>query len=158
MGVQNTRVMILIDEIYALSKVENKDIVKIIEDYDLTIKCRRQQYVYKRYFIAQYLVRKRHMTMQLAGKYLNIDHSTVIYGIKMHDIWWKLRDHRYISCILPLPRMLGDNPVTTYKVKYNEVDMENIELKINGNFPPKLLTHFEKPLTGLELSYIFAMS
>jgi len=154
--------MIMIDELYHLSKVQNDDIVKIIDDFNLRRRCRKQEYVYKRYFLAQYLVRRRHMTVQMAGYYLNIDHSTVSYGIKMHDLWWKWNDHKYLAAINPIPKMLSvttyDNPVTTYKVKYNEVDTENVEVTINGNFPPKLLTNFEKPLTGKQLSEIFAMS
>lgn len=154
--------MLLIDEIYHLSKVQNDDIVNIIELFNLRKRCRKQEYVYKRYFLAQYLVRRRHMTVQMAGYYLNIDHSTVSYGIKMHDLWWKWNDHKYLAAINPIPKMLSvttyDNPVTTYTVKYNEVDTENVEVTINGNFPPKLLTNFEKPLTGKQLSEIFAMS
>jgi hypothetical protein len=154
--------MLLIDEIYHLSKVQNDDIVNIIELFNLRKRCRKQEYVYKRYFLAQYLVRRRHMTVQMAGYYLNIDHSTVSYGIKMHDLWWKWNDHKYLAAINPIPKMLSvttyDNPVTTYTVKYNEVDTENVEVTINGNFPPKLLTSFEKPLTGKQLSEIFAMS
>lgn len=154
--------MLLIDEIYHLSKVQNDDIVNIIELFNLRRRCRKQEYVYKRYFLAQYLVRRRHMTVQMAGYYLNIDHSTVSYGIKMHDLWWKWNDHKYLAAINPIPKMLSvttyDNPVTTYTVKYNEVDTENVEVTINGNFPPKLLTSFEKPLTGKQLSEIFAMS
>lgn len=154
--------MLLIDEIYHLSKVQNDDIVNIIELFNLRKRCRKQEYVYKRYFLAQYLVRRRHMTVQMAGYYLNIDHSTVSYGIKMHDLWWKWNDHKYLAAINPIPKMLSvttyDNPVTTYTVKYNEVDTENVEVTINGNFPPKLLTNFEKPLTGKELSEIFALS
>jgi hypothetical protein len=154
--------MIMIDELYHLSKVQNDDIVKIIDDFNLRRRCRKQEYVYKRYFLAQYLVRRRHMTVQMAGYYLNIDHSTVSYGIKMHDLWWKWNDHKYLAAINPIPKMLSvttyDNPVTTYTVKYNEVDTENVEVTINGNFPPKLLTSFEKPLTGKQLSEIFALS
>jgi hypothetical protein len=154
--------MLLIDEIYHLSKVQNDDIVNIIELFNLRKRCRKQEYVYKRYFLAQYLVRRRHMTVQMAGYYLNIDHSTVSYGIKMHDLWWKWNDHKYLAAINPIPKMLSvttyDNPVTTYTVKYNEVDTENVEVTINGNFPTKLLTNFEKPLTGKQLSDIFALS
>lgn len=154
--------MLMIDELYHLSKVQNDDIVNIIELFNLRKRCRKQEYVYKRYFLAQYLVRRRHMTVQMAGYYLNIDHSTVSYGIKMHDLWWKWNDHKYLAAINPIPKMLSvttyDNPVTTYTVKYNEVDTENVEVTINGNFPPKLLTSFEKPLTGKQLSEIFAMS
>jgi hypothetical protein len=154
--------MIMIDELYHLSKVQNDDIVNIIELFNLRKRCRKQEYVYKRYFLAQYLVRRRHMTVQMAGYYLNIDHSTVSYGIKMHDLWWKWNDHKYLAAINPIPKMLSvttyDNPVTTYTVKYNEVDTENVEVTINGNFPPKLLTSFEKPLTGKQLSEIFALS
>jgi hypothetical protein len=154
--------MLLIDELYHLSKVQNMDLIKIIDDFNLLRKTRKQEYVYKRYFLAQYMVRRRHMTVQLAGCYLGIDHSTVSYGIKMHDLWWKYSDHKYLAAIYPIPELLmvttNDNPVTTYKVKYNEVDTENVEVTINGNFPPKLLTNFEKPLTGKELSDIFALS
>jgi hypothetical protein len=154
--------MLLIDEVYHLSKVYNDDIVKIIDQFNLLRRCRKQEYVYKRYFLAQYLVRRRHMTTLLAAKYLGINHSTVLYGIKMHDFWWKHNDHKYLTSIHPVPKMLSvttnDNPVTTYTVKYNEVDTENVEVTINGNFPPKLLTNFEKPLTGKQLSDIFALS
>lgn len=154
--------MLLIDEVYQLSKVYNQDIVKIIDEFNLRRRCRKQEYVYKRYWLAQYLVRRRHMTVQLAGHYLNINHSTVSYGMKMHDLWWRVSDNRYLAAIYPLPDLLSvttnDNPVTTYTVKFNEVDTENTEVTINGNFPPKLLTNFEKPLTGKQLSEIFAMS
>ena len=154
--------MLLIDELYHLSKVQNQDIVNIIDQFNLRRRCRKQEYVYKRYFLAQYMVRRRHMTTLLAAKYLGIDHSTVVYGIQQHDFWWKHRDHRYLVAIHPVPKLLSvstnDNPVTTYEVKYNEVVTEKTEVTITGNFPPKLLTNFEKPLTGKQLSDIFAMS
>lgn len=154
--------MLLIDELYHLSKVQNDDIVSIVEQFNLRRRTRKQEYVYKRYFLAQYMVRRRHMTVQLAGYYLGIDHSTVSYGIKMHDLWWKWNDHKYMAAINPIPKMLSvttyDNPVTTYAVDYNEVDTEMVHVTISGNFPPKLLTNFEKPLTGKQLSDIFALS
>lgn len=154
--------MLLIDELYHLSKVQNDDIVKIIEDFNLRRRCRKQEYVYKRYFLAQYMVRRRHMTHSLTAYYLGIDHSTVTYGIQMHDFWWKHNDYKYLAAINPVPQLLSvttyDNPVTTYTVKYNEVVTEKTEVTITGNFPPKLLTNFEKPLTGKQLSDIFAMS
>ena len=154
--------MLLIDELYHLSKVQNDDIVKIIEDFNLRRRCRKQEYVYKRYFLAQYMVRRRHMTTMLAAYYLGIDHSTVVYGIQQHDFWWKHNDHRYMAAIHPVPQLLSvttnDNPVTTYEVKFNEVVTEKTEVTITGNFPPKLLTNFEKPLTGKQLSDIFALS
>ncbi len=67
-----------------------------------------------------------------------------------------------MAAIHPVPQLLSvtthDNPVTTYEVKYNEVVTEKTEVTITGNFPPKLLTNFEKLLTGKQLSDIFAMS
>jgi len=64
--------MLMIDELYHLSKVQNDDIVNIIELFNLRKRCRKQEYVYKRYFLAQYLVRRRHMTVQMAGYYLGL--------------------------------------------------------------------------------------
>ena len=151
--------MLLIDELYHLSKVQNDDIVKIIDDFNLRRRCRKQEYVYKRYFLAQYMVRRRHMTTMLAAYYLGIDHSTVVYGIQQHDFWWKHNDHRYMAAIFPLPELLsGEHVPETYKVDFQELDIEDTVVNIRGNFPPKLLTKLSKPLTGKELSNIFAMS
>ena len=146
------------EDIYEWHAIQNMDLMKIIDKFNLRKRTRIHSYAYKRYFIAQYMVRNRHLTVYVTGQLLGIDHSTVSYGLKMHDLWWN-KDMTYMAAIFPLPELLsGEHVPETYKVDFQELDIEDTVINIRGNFPPKLLTKLSKPMTGKELSTIFAMS
>jgi len=146
------------EDMYEWHAIQNMDLMRLVDKYDLKKRTRARSYCYKRFFIAQYMVRKRHLTVFVAGHLLGVDHSTISYAMKMHDTWWE-KDAVYMNAIYPLPELIsGEHVPQTYSVDYEEVDIEECVVNIRGNFPPKLLTKFDKPMTGPELSTIFAMS
>lgn len=146
------------EDMYEWHAIQNMDLMRLVDKYDLKKKTRIRSYCYKRFFIAHYMVRKRHLTVFVTGHLLGLDHSSISYGIKMHDLWWE-HDPIYMNAIYPLPQILsGEHMPQTYNVDFEELDIEDTVVNIRGNFPPKLLTKFNKPMTGKELSTIFAMS
>lgn len=76
-------------------------IISLIAKYDLATKNRQEQECYKRYYL-YYLLSKTGMGWSAIGRAFKKDHATVIYGIKQHKKWYKLKDQRYMSCIKQL--------------------------------------------------------
>lgn len=82
-------------------------IQEIIEKYNLKTKCRKQEYIYKRYFIFYYL-RKIGYSYSKIGRIFEKDHATILHGVKMHKLYNKLRDKVYMENIVDVKNELGD--------------------------------------------------
>ncbi len=65
---------------------------QLIDELDLTSKCRKRELVYTRLVLFQYL-RTQKMTMYAIGNIFNKDHSTVVYGLKQYELLDKNKKH-----------------------------------------------------------------
>ncbi len=65
---------------------------QLIDELDLTSKCRKREIVYTRLVLFQYL-RTQKMTMYAIGNIFNKDHSTVVYGLKQYELLDKNKKH-----------------------------------------------------------------
>jgi hypothetical protein len=72
-----------------------QQIVRLIEKHELKKEDRHRDYLYPRYFLMWVLVKKCRLSLQATGDHFDKDHSTVIHGIKMHDIFTDSRDSIY---------------------------------------------------------------
>ena len=76
-------------------------IINLIDKYNLRIKNRSEDIAYKRFYLF-YLLTKTGMGCKAVGEAFNKDHSTILYGVKQHKKWYKLKDERYMNAIEPL--------------------------------------------------------
>jgi len=146
------------DELYQLSAVMNEDIVNIINTYQLSSNSRKQEAVYKRYYLYNFMYVHRHMTLSMIGYYFNRDHSTIVHGIQEHEHWYGIKDDKYLKSIHPIPDMLRpkrDNH-DIVDVDVIPLDDEEVRISITGNFSKKVIKNFEQRMTKQDLSTIFA--
>lgn len=76
-------------------------ILKMMHKYDLINNNREESMCYKRYYIF-YLLSKTGMGLSSIGRATGKHHASVIYGIRQHKKWYKLKDERYMNTIKPL--------------------------------------------------------
>jgi hypothetical protein len=65
---------------------------ELINELDLTSKCRKREIVYTRLVLFQYL-RTQKLTMYAIGDIFKKDHSTVVYGLKQYEMLDKNKKH-----------------------------------------------------------------
>jgi hypothetical protein len=65
---------------------------ELINELDLTSKCRKREIVYTRLVLFQYL-RTQKLTMYAIGNIFKKDHSTVVYGLKQYEMLDKNKKH-----------------------------------------------------------------
>jgi hypothetical protein len=77
--------------------MENNFIANIqylIEFYELKQVCRRQDIIYKRYFLYDQL-RKANYSLSAIGRIFDKNHASVLHGIRMHNVYTKSKDKVY---------------------------------------------------------------
>jgi hypothetical protein len=142
---------------FELFERDNQDIIDIINEYNLDKKSRRQDKVYKRYFLYYVLTNKRFLTLRMAGMFFNKDHSTVSHGLREHEYWWKRKDPRYLKAIHPLPERLlqKSSDVDVYDINVQYVDGEKSKIVITGLFDWRILEKLPECMSRDELITIF---
>lgn len=73
-------------------------LLKLIEKYSLANQNRQEQECYKRYYL-YYLLSKTGMGCSSIGRSFKKDHASVIYGLKQHKKWYRMKDERYMDTI-----------------------------------------------------------
>lgn len=89
-----------------MNKIEQ--IKQIIERENLSIKSRSRRIVYQRMYLFYKLYRLG-LTLNEIGKLFNMNHATILYGLKKHEMWCKKKDIIYLNIIVPLMNELEDN-------------------------------------------------
>lgn len=89
-----------------------QQVIRLIEKYDLTKEDRHRDFLYPRYYLYWVCVEKLKMTLQATGQLFGKDHSSVIHGIKTHDMFTEADDSiyeyyiRHVRSELELPEMV----------------------------------------------------
>lgn len=145
------------DDVLALYKVANKDIVDIIEKFNLTTKTRKRGIVYKRYYLYHVLTSRRFLTCSMTGKFFGKDHSTVIHGLKLHNYWWKVKDMNYLTEINPIHELLKNEKLSDgkYGFEIQHLGEEETKVIITGNFDWRVLEKLPSRMSKEELTKIF---
>lgn len=115
-----------------------EDILDLIKEYKLDVKCRYQDIVYKRYYLMYCLYTRNELGLASIGKLFNQGHSNVLHGIKEHKRWIKVNDFEYLNATKPI----RDVVLPTQKrrklfiCKYTQIDGKKGkgELTIRGYF------------------------
>ena len=76
-------------------------LLNLIDKYDLANNNRQESECYKRYYL-YYLMSRTGMGCSSISRCFGKNHATVIYGIKQHRKWYKLKDQRYMDTIKKL--------------------------------------------------------
>jgi transcriptional regulator CtsR len=76
-------------------------LLNLIDKYNLANNNRQESECYKRYYL-YYLLSRTGMGCSSIGRATGKHHASVIYGIRQHKKWYKLKDQRYMSIIKPL--------------------------------------------------------
>lgn len=145
------------DDVLELYKVANKDIVDIIEKFDLTAKTRKRGIVYKRYYLYHVLTSKRFLSYSMTGKFFGKDHSTICHGLKLHNYWWKKKDMNYLTEINPVYELLKNEKIDDgmFGFEVQHLGEEETKVIITGNFDWRILEKLPSRMAREELIRIF---
>jgi len=129
---------------------KTEKIKDIIQRYDLTIKNRSRRIVYQRMYIFYKLYRLG-FTLQEIGKIFNMNHSTILYGLKRHEMWCKKEDIIYLNTIVPLMNELEDDKAyeETLLIQVNKGRMIKT-ITITGIIDSKILDNLKEFMTMSE--------
>lgn len=98
-----------------------KQLLKIAEEHNLIRKCRNQPLVYKRYYIFNEL--RKELTLEAIARLFQMNHSTVLYGLKQHDLFMRMNDRIYINIVSELFQKVNEFAI-------DELDSSNMHMKI----------------------------
>ena len=145
------------DDVVALYKVSNKDVVDIIEKFNLKSVTRNRGTVYKRYYLYNFLTRERYLTTTMTGKFFGKDHSTVIHGIRQHELWWKVKDRAYLTQVNAIHEILKSEKINDglYGIDIQHLGEDDTKVIITGKFDWRVLEKFPSRVTKEELIKIF---
>jgi hypothetical protein len=73
-------------------------ILKLIDKYSLANHKKHEEIAYKRFYLF-YLLSKTGMGSSSIARCFGKNHASVIYGIKQHKKWFKMKDERYMDTI-----------------------------------------------------------
>jgi hypothetical protein len=71
---------------------EITNIIHYIKEHKLDTSNRRQDVLFKRYYLMKYLRYVEGMTLEKIGSYFNRDHATVCWGLKQFDFYSQFKD------------------------------------------------------------------
>jgi hypothetical protein len=148
------------EEKYQIAVDLNQDIIDIIEEYQLMIPKRNPEIAFKRYFLYNFLQKRRHLSTTMIGRMFGKNHASVIHGIREHEYWWKRKDPYYLRAVYPLPELITHRreDVNSYDVKVMHLDDQEVKVTITGVFSPKMLTSIEQVMQREEIGRIFTPS
>lgn len=135
----------------------NEDIKELIAEFKLNKPSRKRDIVYKRYYLMHILHCRSRLCLREIGELFNRDHSSVIHGLKEHNRWWSQLDQEYLRAIHPLPELVTDEERIP-KNQYFDCETTEDSITIRGKFTKGMLKEFERPLTKIDISLIFAHS
>lgn len=79
--------------------MEKKEVItkvhELILKHGLNTASRKQHLLYQRYYLYSVLSNRAKMSLVDIGKMFNKDHSTIIHGLKMHELLIDLNDITY---------------------------------------------------------------
>ena len=147
-------------DVFELTKLQNEDVWNIIEEYQLNIPKRTPEIAFKRFFLYNFLHKRRHLSTTMIGRMFGKNHASVIHGIREHEYWWKKKDPYYLRAVYPLPELINHSreDVNSYDVKVMHLDDQEVRLTITGVFSPKMLTSIEQVMQREEIGRIFTPS
>ena len=76
-------------------------LLSLIDKYDLANNIKTEEMAYKRFYLF-YLLSRTGMGSSSISRCFQKNHASVIYGIKQHRKWYKLKDQRYMDTIKQL--------------------------------------------------------
>ena len=101
-----------------------KQLITIAEENKLSRKCRKQDLVYKRYYLFSEL--RKELTLEAIGSMFNLNHSTILHGLNQHDKYMKMNDRIYINCVAPLFQKVNEFNI-------RDLDPGNVHMKITND-------------------------
>jgi len=91
-----------------MQNVDVKKVVKICEKLGLTKKSRKQEVVYQRYAVYNFLRKNTGLSLEAIGKCFNQNHATVMHGLKTYDLYTEQNDTVFLWNIQEVELMLND--------------------------------------------------
>jgi hypothetical protein len=101
-----------------------KQLITIAEENKLARKCRKQDVVYKRYYLFSEL--RKELTLESIGNMFNLNHSTILHGLNQHDKYMKMNDRIYINSVAPLFEKVNEFNI-------RDLDPGNVHMKITND-------------------------
>ncbi len=101
-----------------------KQLISIAEENNLSRKCRKQDLVYKRYYLFSEL--RKELTLEAIASMFNLNHSTIIHGLNQHDKYMKMNDRIYINSVANLFEKVNEFNI-------RDLDPGNVHMKITND-------------------------
>ena len=116
-----------------------KKIKEIIEIYDLKAKNRKREFIYKRFYLFNFLSNSNlKINYTQIGKLFNKDHATVLNGLKQHNDLMQFNDDVYLEHTKEIADTINDSnfdkliqsnqdeSANTENSKYCKTQLENL--------------------------------
>lgn len=101
-----------------------KQLIKLAEENKLIRKCRNQSLVYRRYYLFNEL--RKELTLEAIARLFKMNHCTVLYGLKQHDMFMKMNDRIYINAVADLFERINEFNI-------RDLDPGNVHMKITND-------------------------
>jgi hypothetical protein len=101
-----------------------KQLISIAEENNLSRKCRKQDLVYKRYYLFSEL--RKELTLEAIGNMFNLNHSTILHGLNQHDKYMSMNDRIYINSVANLFEKVNEFNI-------RDLDPGNVHMKITND-------------------------
>lgn len=98
-----------------------KQLLRLAQDQNLIRKCRNQTLVYKRYYMFNEL--RKELTLEAIASIFNMNHSTVLYGLKQHEQFIKMNDRIYINAVSDLFEKINE-------FNLGDIDSSNLHARV----------------------------
>ena len=82
-------------------------IMDLAEKHGLKVRNRKRELVYKRYYLWSEL--RRWHSLSAIGNMFNMDHCSVLHGLKQHNVWMKAKDYEYLRTINELHKEVHED-------------------------------------------------
>ncbi len=91
-----------------MENIDVKKVIKICEKLGLTKPNRKQEIVYQRYAVYNFLRKNTGLSLAGIGKCFNQNHATVLHGLKTYDLYTEQNDTVFLWNIQEVETMLND--------------------------------------------------
>lgn len=75
-----------------------ENVQEIIKKYDLKLKSRKREKVEMRYYL-YFLLREKKLSLNQIGALFNLNHSTIVAGLKKHAIFSEMKYDTYLHAM-----------------------------------------------------------
>ena len=136
-----------------MNKIEQ--IKEIVLRDNLKVRNRSRRIVYQRFYLF-YKLFKYGLTLSEIGNLFDMNHVTVLHGLKRHELWCKMKDEIYLNSIYNLMNELEEDEPYDNRIKVGIYRKRKLkQITITGNFTDEILDNLQEYMTINEFCQYF---